>query len=109
MVTSTLPRVLVLAMAVVIPGMVEAGQVAPAHGIISGRVVDATGQPLPGVHVTARAGGAVVADVTSDQAGAYRLDATPGGTVDLRFSLIDFAVLTRRIQRGRRSETPGSM
>jgi hypothetical protein len=65
-------------------------------GIISGRVVDQTGAPLPGVTIDAIAGVTESTTVTNNN-GEYRFDAMAAGPVELTLRLINYTVLRRQV------------
>jgi hypothetical protein len=69
---------------------------AQSTGGVSGRVLDQTGAPLPGVAID------LVVDsreltTTTDDTGAYRFDAVPTGNAELTFRLLNFSVLRRSL------------
>src|SRR5688572_14779430 len=69
---------------------------AQSTGGVSGRVLDQTGAPLPGVAID------LVIDsreltTTTDDTGAYRFDAVPTGNAELTFRLLNFSVLRRSL------------
>jgi hypothetical protein len=61
---------------------------------VSGRVVDQSGAPLPGVIVDLITGG-VTRETQTDLAGAYRFDSVPRGPAEVSFRLINFAAVHR--------------
>ena len=65
-------------------------------GRVTGRVLDQTGAPLPGVAI-----GLVVNSgeltATTDATGAYRFDAVPPGDAELSFRLLNFSLLRRPV------------
>jgi hypothetical protein len=63
---------------------------------LSGRVLDQTGAPLPGVAIDLVAGDTGLTTVTDDQ-GLYRFAEVPAGTSELAFRLINFAVLRKTV------------
>jgi len=87
--------ILVLIACVAAAGLAFA-QLTP-EGRINGKVVDAQGNPLPGVSVEAvspRLVGKAVA--VTDAAGIYRLMALPSGTYEITYSLQGFKKLLRK-------------
>jgi hypothetical protein len=79
---------------IVIAGALALPAIAQQRGTIQGRVVDQTGGTLPGVTVHIHTGG-VERMTTTDEAGAYRFDSAPAGSVDIEFRLINFGVVRR--------------
>ena len=65
-------------------------------GVVTGRVTDQTGAPLPGVTIDLVAGRTELNAVT-DGNGGYRLDQAPIGPAELTFRLINFTVLRRQV------------
>ena len=64
---------------------------------VSGRVVDQTGQALPGVTVQiVSADRAISRTLTTDNDGRYSVRELPAGQYDVTFSAINFADLRRR-------------
>jgi len=67
------------------------------EGMITGKVVDDQGNPLPGVTVEAASPKLVgKAATVTDANGSYRLMALPSGTYQLTFSLPGFKTLIRK-------------
>jgi hypothetical protein len=65
---------------------------------LTGRVTDETGGPLPGVTVQVRSlNAAWVTEATTDAAGRYSTDVQEPGRYELRFSLISFGDVAKRI------------
>jgi len=65
---------------------------------LTGRVSDGTGAPLPGASVQLRAGDARHSlETVTDASGAYWLDTSTSGPYEVRFSLINFGQVTKRI------------
>ena len=78
----------------VLPGDVLAQTTPP---VISGTVVDQTGNPLPGVSVQATSTDRRTAQTTvTDQRGQYAFSRLPPGQYGLTFSLVNFAEFRRR-------------
>src|SRR5690242_4240412 len=69
---------------------------AQVPGRVSGRVVDQTGAPLPGVTIDLVVNERELTTVTDDT-GAYRFDAVPDGEAELTFRLLNFSVLRRTV------------
>jgi hypothetical protein len=66
-------------------------------GMVTGRVTDDQGQPLPGVSVVAESPRLVgTSTAVTDGNGIYRLFSLPGGTYAIRFTLQGFKTITRR-------------
>ncbi|MEZ5293298.1 MAG: TonB-dependent receptor [Vicinamibacterales bacterium] len=88
-------RVLLWAVLATVPGgLSEALAQVTEAGRVSGRVIDPTGAPLPGVLVE-------VEDVPertaeTDASGRYRIDDVPAGIHAVRFSIPGFVTLRRR-------------
>ncbi len=74
------------------PGVAAQGG---AAGRLEGRVLDTTGQALPGAVVDVDTG-AGARSATTDSEGRYAVDAVPAGTHIVRFSLTSFVTLLRR-------------
>ena len=72
--------------------LVMAGQA----GQVSGRVIDQTGAPLPGVSVDLDTPGVELTAV-SDGTGAYRFDSVAIGPAEVTFRLINYTVLRRQV------------
>jgi len=70
--------------------------VAGQPGIVTGRALDQTGAPLPGVTIDLVSSTAELTAVT-DAAGAYRFGAVPSGSAELTYRLINFMVLRRTV------------
>lgn len=69
---------------------------------IAGKVIDSTGEPLPGVSITAGDGG-IARQSTSASDGVYRFDALPDRTYRIDFELPGFDLFRRnnvRVLRG---------
>lgn len=65
--------------------------------LLTGHVTDDSGHSLPGVSVAIRAAGATAsAETVTDASGWYRLEVVPG-SYELRFSLVNFGDVTKRI------------
>lgn len=72
------------------------GQINP-EGMITGKVVDDQGSPLPGVNVEATSPKLVgKATAVTDANGVYRLMALPSGNYEITFSLPGFKKLVRK-------------
>ncbi len=69
---------------------------ARADATIQGRVVDATGQPLPAVTVEARSPSQAHAHATSGDDGRYVLKGLSPGVYEVSFQLTGFVTLVRR-------------
>ena len=80
----------------------------PAAAPLVGVVRDASGAPVTGVEVRARAG-RVERVVTTDEAGVFRLYDLPGGTVALNVRHVGFAPGTLEVPEGRRTAAPLSL
>ncbi len=81
---------------VLIAGSTAFAQIMP-EGMITGKVVDDQGNPLPGVTVEATSPKLVgKAATVTDANGSYRLMALPSGTYQLTFSLPGFKTLVRK-------------
>lgn len=65
------------------------------QGSLTGRVLDSTGAPLPGVTVEATAAAGEVRTTVTGADGSYAL-AVPAGTCDVAFQLLNFATIVRR-------------
>jgi len=66
-------------------------------GRINGRVVDAQGNPLPGVNVEATSPRLIgKSAAVTDATGVYRLMALPSGTYEITFTLQGFKTLVRK-------------
>ncbi len=70
--------------------------IAEQSGVVSGRVTDQTGAPLPGVTIDLVAGSTELNAVT-DGSGGYRFDSAPAGPAELTFRLINYTVIRRPI------------
>ncbi len=77
-------------------GSLAAAQPDGGPAVVEGAVRDDTGAALPGVTVHLRAGDQTRTTVTAAD-GAYQLDGVPAGRVSLRFTLLNFAVVTREL------------
>lgn len=90
-------KILVFMLALVlIAGSTAFAQIMP-EGMITGKVVDDQGNPLPGVTVEAASPKLVgKAATVTDANGSYRLMALPSGTYQLTFSLPGFKTLVRK-------------
>jgi outer membrane receptor protein involved in Fe transport len=75
--------------------VLAAGLVSGA-GEVGGRVVAASGSPLPGVVVEARGANGVTGTATSDEDGRYAIAELPAGSYQLSFQLAGFATSVRR-------------
>ena len=81
---------------VLMAGSTAFAQILP-EGMITGKVVDDQGNPLPGVTVEASSPRLVgKAATVTDAGGTYRLMALPSGTYQLTFSLPGFKTLIRK-------------
>jgi hypothetical protein len=67
-----------------------------ATGVLAGKTLDAAGQPLPQVTVSAEGTSGVSLHAHSDNEGSYRLDGLPPGVYDVSFQLTGFATSVRR-------------
>lgn len=72
---------------------------AQGTGVITGRVVDQTGAPLPGVTIDAVNGVVELTTVTNGN-GEYRFEAMSAGATDLTFRLINYTVIRRQVVIG---------
>ncbi len=72
---------------------------AQASGQVSGRILDQTGAPLPGVRIDLEpeAPGSIEQTDTSDRDGRYAFEAVPPGQVELTYRLLDFNVVRRTV------------
>ena len=64
---------------------------------VSGRVIDQTGAPLPGVTVELVSHLRTHQTAITDAAGAYQFDGVPSGSAELTFRLINFSVQRRTV------------
>jgi hypothetical protein len=64
---------------------------------VVGLVRDETGGALPGVNVDLRSGGESLRTTATDQQGRYRFDDVPAGSLQVSFSLPNFAAVRRDI------------
>ncbi|MFN7984348.1 MAG: carboxypeptidase regulatory-like domain-containing protein [Vicinamibacterales bacterium] len=71
-------------------------QVLAAQGSVTGRVVDPSGLPLPGVLVELSQAGTLLQSTTTDGTGTFALGDVPDGRYDMRFTLDGFAATDRR-------------
>ena len=76
---------------------------APQSGQINGRVVDASGAPIPGANVIVDAGGQRQ-NVVTDASGSYVVSNVPNGTVTLTGQLSGFATSRRAVQFDQRGQ-----
>jgi len=67
-----------------------------ATGVLAGTILDAAGQPLPQVTVSAEGASGVSLHAHSDNEGRYRLDGLAPGVYDVSFQLTGFATSVRR-------------
>jgi hypothetical protein len=81
---------------VVLTWLAAATAHAQPTGGVSGRVVDQTGAPLPGVAIGLIATSRELS-TTTDDAGTYRFHDVPTGDVELTFRLLNFSVLRRAV------------
>lgn len=88
------------------PGIVEL-HLRPAASF-SGRVVDETGEPVPGAYLFATTANDVVSRATTDKVGAYTVDQLETGTYDVLVRSKDYALTTRlQVQVHEGGDTPG--
>jgi hypothetical protein len=98
-------RALMLRPVVIAAGCVMALMLLPSVAVaqqiatVRGRVVDATGEPLPGASVDLQAA-ATLLTATTDGEGAYRLERVPVGQAELTIRLINFTTFRRDVEIG---------
>ena len=71
-------------------------QVLAAQGGVTGRVLDPSGLPLPGVLVEISQAGTLLRSTTTDGTGMFIVGDVPDGRYDMRFTLDGFAPADRR-------------
>lgn len=74
-------------------------------GVVEGRIVDQTGDVLPGVSIDL-ASATTIRHAVSDGSGAYRFDGVPAGSAEISFRLINYAAARRAIVVAPGTATP---
>jgi len=73
---------------------------------LTGVVADPTGAVIPGAHVEVRAGAGVVAQTTTDSAGAFKVERLARGAVDVVVTFAGFQETTVHVVIGPRAPAP---